>query len=91
MWRVCMRCWPSADAVGDPDGHGRRDRVLEEAVAARVTFYPDQAKTLFPAMESSSSKARVAPALVRYFTETNPNPEKAKMYGKFVGSADVQR
>ena len=43
------------------------------------------------AMDSSFSKARVAPALVRYFTETNPNPEKAKMYGKFVGSADAQR
>ena len=78
------------DALSEVRG-GVRDRVLEEAVAARVTFDPDQAETLFAAMDSSSSKARVASALVRYFTETNPNPEKAEKYREFVGSADAQQ
>ena len=77
------------DALSEVRG-GVRDRVLEEAVAARVTFDTDQAETLFAAMDSLSSRARVAPALVRYFTETNPNPKKAEKYREFVGSADSQ-
>lgn len=64
-----------------------RDRVLEEAVLERVTVHPAQAERLFAAMDSPSSKARVAPALVRYFTDTNPNPTKAEMYQQFIAKA----
>ena len=78
------------DALSEMRGDAR-DRFLEAAVASRVTFDTDDAETLFAAIGSSASKARVAPALLRYFTEINPNAKKADMYREFVEEgADVQ-
>ena len=78
------------DALSELRGDAR-DRVLEEAVASRVILDTDEAETLFAAIGSSASKARVAPALVRYFTKINPYAKKADMYREFVEeSADVQ-
>lgn len=75
------------DALSELRGDAR-DRLLEEAVASRVTFNTEDAETLFAAIDSPASKARAAPALARYFTESNPDEKKADMYREFVESAD---
>ncbi len=71
------------DALTDTPPGEVRDRVLEEAVSARVTFHPAQAEALFEHIDSASAKARAARHLVNYYTDVNPNSEKAKQYGKF--------
>ena len=68
-----------------------RDRVLAEAVDARVTFHPAQAEALFAHIGSKEAKTRAARSLVNYYTNVNPNFEKAEQYEKFTKRAGRKR
>lgn len=74
-------------ALTDTPAGEMRDRVLEEAVFSRVTWHPAQAEALFARIDSAAAKARAARPLVDYYTNVNPNAEKAEQYGKFAKDA----
>ena len=81
------------DALAETPPGQARDRVLAEAVDARVTFHPAQAEALFAHIDSKEAKVRAARSLVNYYTNVNPNAEKAERYGKFTkrSSAEGER
>ena len=79
------------EALTDTPSGEVRDRVLEEAVSARVTLHPAQAEALFEHIDSASAKARAARSLVNYYTDINPNSEKAEQYGQFAEGAEGKR
>ena len=63
-----------------------RDAESRDATAARIAWnvarngHADLAEDLFNAAESQSARRRIAAALARHYTETEPNEAKADFY-----------